>query len=56
MAKGHKMVCEGWALFKKIAEETAPGELWQLLCSLKMTTTPPPTPTKMKEEKEEGEE
>ena len=56
MAKGHKMVYEGWALFEKTAEETAPGELRQLLRSLKMTTTPPLTPTKMKEEKEEGEE
>ena len=56
MAKGHKMVYEGWAFFEKTAEEMAPGELRQLLCSLKMTTTPPPTPTKMKEEKEEGEE
>ena len=50
------MVYEGWALFEKTAEETAPGELQQLLRSLKMTTTPPLTPTKMKEEKEEGEE
>ena len=56
VAKGHKMVYEGWTLFEKTAEETAPGELWQLLRSLKMTTTPPPTPTKMKEEKEVGEE
>ena len=56
VAKGHKMVYEGWALFEKTAEETAPGELRQLLRSLKMTTTPPLTPTKMKEEKEEGEE
>ena len=55
VAKSHKMVYEGWALFEKTAEETAP-ELRQLLRSLKMTTTPPPTPTKMKEEKEEGEE
>ena len=56
VAKGHKMVDEGWALFEKTAEEMAPGELRQLLRSLKMTTTPPPTPMKMKEEKEEGEE
>ena len=39
-----------------MAEETAPGELRQQ--SLKMSTTPPATPTiptKMKEEKEEEE-
>ena len=56
MAKGHKMVYEGWVLFEKTIEETAPAELWQLLPSLKMTTTPPLTPTKMREEKAEGEE
>ena len=50
------MVYEGWALFEKMAEETAPGELRQLLRSLKMSMTPPATPTKMKEEKGEGEE
>ena len=29
--KGHKMVSDGWVLFEKTAEETAPGELRQLL-------------------------
>ena len=48
VAKGYKLVADGWALFKKMAEETASGELQQLLCSLTSTT-----PTKLKEEKEE---
>ena len=50
------MVSDGWALFEKMAEETAPGELRQLLRSLKMSTTPPATwttPTKVKKEEEE---
>ena len=59
VAKGHKMVSDGWVLFEKMAEETAPGELRQLLRSLKMSTTPPATPTtptKVKKEEEEEEE
>ena len=55
VAKGHKMVSDGWALFEKTAEETVPGELRQLLQSLKMSTTPlatPTTPTKVKQEEE----
>ena len=58
VAKGHKMVSDGWVLFEKTAEETAPGELRQLLRSLKMSTTPPATPTtptKVKKEEEEEE-
>ena len=50
------MVSDGWVLFEKMAEETAPGELRQLLRSLKMSTTPPATPTKVKKEEEEEEE
>ena len=45
-------------LFEKTALETAPGELRQLLQSLKMSTTPPATPTtptKVKKEEEEEE-
>ena len=52
------MVSDGWVLFEKMAEETAPGELRQLLQSLKMSTTPPATPTtptKVKKEEEEEE-
>ena len=59
VAKGHKMVSDGWVLFEKTAEETAPGKLRQLLQSLKMNTTPPATlttPTKVKKEEEEEEE
>ena len=57
VAKGHKMVSDGWVLFEKTAEETALGELRQLLQSLKMSTTPPATPTtptKVKQEEEEA--
>ena len=49
------MVSDGWVLFEKMAEETAPGKLRQLLRSLKMSTTPPAAPTtpmKVKEEEE----
>ena len=49
------MVSDGWVLFEKMAEETAPGELRQLLRSLKMSTTPratPTTPMKVKQEEE----
>ena len=56
VAKGHKLVADGWALFQKMGEETALGELQQLLCSLKISTTPLTTPTtltKLKKEKEE---
>ena len=51
------MVSDGWVLFEKMAEETAPGELRQLLWSLKMSTTPLATlTTPMKVKKEEEEE
>ena len=53
------MVSDGWVLFETMAEETAPGELRQLLRSLKMSTTPlatTTTPTKVKKEEEEEEE
>ena len=52
------MVSDGWVLFEITAEETAPGELRQLLRSLKMSTTPmatPTTPMKVKKEEEEEE-
>ena len=48
------MVAEGWALFEQMCEETAPGELRQLLRSLKMSTTPTPPPTPTKDEPMEG--
>ena len=53
------MVSDGWVLFEKTAEETAPGELRQLLRSLKMSTSPLPTlttPMKVKKEEEEMEQ
>ena len=39
-----------------MAEETAPGELRQLLRPMKMSTTPPATPTTPKKVKEEKED
>ena len=54
VAKGHQMVAEGWALFEQTCEETAPGELRQLLRSLKMSTTPTPPPTPTKDKPMEG--
>ena len=48
------MVSDGWVLFEKTAEETAPGELRQLLQSLKMSTTPPATPTTPTSEERRG--
>ena len=47
------MVADGWALFEQTCEETAPGELRQLLRSLKMTTTPTPPATPTKDEQME---
>ena len=35
------MVSDGWVLFEKTAEETAPGELRQLLRSLKVLKIAP---------------
>ena len=51
------MVSDGLVLFEKMAERTGPGELRQLLRSLKMSTTPPATtttPMKVKQEEEEA--
>ena len=43
VAAGHRMVTEGWTLFKRTCEEVGPGELPQLLRQLKSATTPTPT-------------
>ena len=43
VAEGHRMVAEGWTLFKQTCEEVGPGELPQLLRQLKGSTTPSPT-------------
>ena len=45
VAAGHKLVADGWALFESVCSEAGPGELPQLLRSLKMTTTPTPATT-----------
>ena len=62
VAAGHKMISDGWIMFKKTCLEVGTGELPQLLRSLKLTTTPTstpiitPTPTiPVKEEQEEDE-
>ena len=62
VAAGHKMISDGWIMFKKTCLEVGTGELPQLLRSLKLTTiptsTPIPTPiptTPVKEEQQEDE-
>ena len=42
VAAGHRMVTEGWTLFKCTCEEVGPGELPQLLRQLKSAMTPTP--------------
>ena len=46
VSQGHKMVQSGWAMFEEGCSEAGPGELPQLLRSLRMATTPPATPVK----------
>ena len=48
VSAGHKLVYEGWKLFEEMCEEVGPGELVQLLCALKMSTTPTPSRTLVK--------
>ena len=62
VAKGHKLVAEGWTKFEKVCSEVGAGQLPQLLRYLKsiMIPTPTPTPTtlvkqEVKEEEEEQE-
>ena len=43
VADGHRRVANGWNLFEEACSEAGPGELPQLLRSLKVATTPPPT-------------
>ena len=48
VSRGHKLVADGWAVFEQACEEAGPGELPQLLRSLKGAVTPmgpPATPT-----------
>ena len=46
LAEVHKSVAEGWALFEEACQEAGPGDLPQLLRSLRGMTTPtlPPMP------------
>ena len=53
VARGHKMVAQGWAAFEKTCTEVGVGELPQLLQYVKTHTTPTPTATPVKEEEEE---
>ena len=53
VARGHKMVAQGWAAFEKTCMEVGVGELPQLLQYVKTHTTPTPTATPVKEEEEE---
>ena len=47
VAAGHRMITEGWEMFKEAVEEAGTGDLPQLLRSLSWMTmlTPPPPPT-----------
>ena len=53
VARGHKMVAQGCAVFERTCTEVAVGELPQLLQYVKTHTTPTPTATPVKEEEEE---
>ena len=58
VAAGHKMVSDGWNLFEEACAEAGPGELPQLLRSLKGAVTPTPmgsptTPVKQEQVKQE---
>ena len=52
VARGHELVAEGWAKFKKVCQVGA-GELPQLLQYVKTRTIPTPTPTPMTSVKQE---
>ena len=49
VAAGHRMIAEGWKMFKEAVEAAGTGDLPQLLRSLRgmtmLTPPPPPTPT-----------
>ena len=46
VAGGHRMIVEGWEMFKEAVEAAGTGDLPQLLRSLRGMTTPtPPPPT-----------
>ena len=53
VARGHKMVAQGWVAFERTCTEVGVGELPQLLQYVKTHTTTTPTATPVKEEEEE---
>ena len=53
VARGHKLVAQGWAQFEKMCSEVSAGELPQLLQYVKTHMTPTPTPTQMTSVKQE---
>ena len=53
VARGHKMVAQGWAAFERMCTEVGVGELPQLIQYMKTHTTSTPTATPVKEEEEE---
>ena len=56
VARGHKLVTQGWVAFEKMCTEVGVGELPQLLQYVKTHTTPTPTATPVKEEEVKEEE
>ena len=53
VARGHKMVAQGWVAFERMCTEVGVGELPQLLQYVKTNTRHIPTATPVKEEEEE---
>ena len=53
VARGHKMVTQGWVAFERMCTEVGVRELPQLLQYMKTHTTSTPTATPVKEEEEE---
>ena len=47
LAEGHHTVAEGWAMFEQACDKAGPGDLPQLLRSLKRKIMPTPTPMPM---------
>ena len=47
LAEGHKTIAEGWELFEEAYQEADPGDLPQLLRSLKGMSKPMPSPMPM---------
>ena len=47
VSEAHKTIADGWPLFEEASQETGPGDLPQLLRSLKGMSTPTQTPNLM---------